>query len=90
MNIVFNKCIFAYLCFFFYNLTKYFHEFQNIFVNFCFTDIFNISIKSKYQYIYVITDILIIDYNNQIKYENNIINISLIIFTFIEYINIKW
>ena len=39
MNIVFNKCIFASLCLF-YGLTKNFHEFQSIFVNFCFTDIF--------------------------------------------------
>ena len=58
MNIVFNKCIFAYLCLF-YSSTKYFHEFQSIFVNFHFTDIFvkistdisNISVKSKYRYI---------------------------------------
>ena len=43
----------------FYSLTKYFHEFQSIFVNFCFTDIFvkistdisDISVKSKYRYI---------------------------------------
>ena len=58
MNIVFNKCIFAYLCLF-YNLIKYFHEFQNIFVNFLFIDIFikiftdisDRSLKSKYRYI---------------------------------------
>ena len=58
MNIVFNKYIFAYL-WIFYSPIKYFHEFQSIFVNFCFTDIFvkiyndtfNISVKSKYQYI---------------------------------------
>ena len=56
MNIVFNECIFAYLCLFygltkyfhefqsifvsFYRLTKYFHEFQSIFVSFRFIDIF--------------------------------------------------
>ena len=39
MNIVLNKYIFAYLCIF-YSSTKYFHEFQSIFVNFCITDIF--------------------------------------------------
>ena len=50
MNIVFNKCLFAYLCLF-YSSTKYFHEFQSIFVNFCFTNIFDISVKSKYRYI---------------------------------------
>ena len=58
MNIFFNKCIFAYLCPF-YSSTKYFHEFQSIFVNFRFTDIFvkistdisDISVKSKYRYI---------------------------------------
>ena len=61
MNIIFNKCIFAYLCIF-YSSTKYFHEFQSIFVNFCitdifvkippiFSDIFDISVKSKYRYI---------------------------------------
>ena len=55
MNIVFNKCIFAYLCLF-YSSTKYFHEFKSIFVNFCITDIFvkistDISVKSKYRYI---------------------------------------
>ena len=58
MNIIFNKCIFAYLCFF-YSSLKYFHEFQSIFINFCFTDIFvkistdiyDISVKSKYRYI---------------------------------------
>ena len=55
MNIVFNKCIFAYLCLF-YSSIKYVHEFQSIFVNFRFTDIFvkiftDISIKSKYRYI---------------------------------------
>ena len=47
MNIVINKCIFSYL-FLFYSSTKYFHEFQSIFVNFCITDIF---VKSKYRYI---------------------------------------
>ena len=59
MNMVFNKYIFAYLCLF-YSLTKYFHEFQSIFVNFYFTnisikifiDIFDKFIKSKYQYIH--------------------------------------
>ena len=58
MNIVFNKYIFAYLCIFFSSI-KYFHEFQSIFINFYFTDIFvkisndifYISVKSKYQYI---------------------------------------
>ena len=61
MNINFNKCIFSYLCIF-YSSTKYFHEFQSIFVNFCITDIFvkistiffdisDISVKSKYRYI---------------------------------------
>ena len=55
MNIIINKCIFAYLCLF-YSSTKYFHEFQSIFVNFCITDIFvkistDIFVKSKYQYI---------------------------------------
>ena len=58
MIIVINKYIFAYLCIF-YSLTKYFHEFQNIFVNFRFTDIFvkistdifDISVKPKYRYI---------------------------------------
>ena len=58
MNIVFSKCIFAYLCIF-YSSTKNFHEFQSIFVNFRFTDIFvkistnisDISVKSKYRYI---------------------------------------
>ena len=58
MNIVFNKCIFAYLRLF-YSSTKYFHEFQSIFINFRFTDILSkyspifidISVKSKYQYI---------------------------------------
>ena len=55
MNIVFNKCIFFYLCLF-YSSTKYFHEFQSIFINFRFTDIFvkisiDISVKSKYRYI---------------------------------------
>ena len=58
MNIVFNKCIFAYLCLL-YSSTKYFHEFQSIFVNFCITDIFvkistdifDISVKSKCRYI---------------------------------------
>ena len=57
MNIVFNKCIFAYL-YLFYNSTKYFHEFQSIFINFRFTDVFvkistdisNISVKSKYRH----------------------------------------
>ena len=61
MNIVINKYIFAYLCVF-YSLTKYFHEFQSIFVKFRFTDIlskypsifndiFYISVKYKYRYI---------------------------------------
>ena len=55
MNIVFNKCIFAYLCLF-YSSTKYFHEFPSIVVNFCFTNIVvkistDISIKSRYRYI---------------------------------------
>ena len=58
MTIVFNKCIFAYLCLF-YSSTKYFHKFQSIFINFrftnifvkIFTDIFDISVKSKYRYI---------------------------------------
>ena len=58
MNIVFNKCIFSYLCLF-YNSIMYFHEFQSIFINFRFTDIFikistdifDISVKSKYRYI---------------------------------------
>ena len=58
MNIVFNKCIFSYLCFFIVQ--------QNIFINFkvfllifalpiflskyppIFTDISDISVKSKY------------------------------------------
>ena len=50
MNIDFNKCIFVYLCHF-YSSTKYFHEFKSIFVNFCFTDISEISVNSKYGYI---------------------------------------
>ena len=55
MNIVFDKHIFVYLCLF-YSLIKYFHEFQSIFVNVRFTDIFvkiftDISVKSKYPYI---------------------------------------
>ena len=49
MNIVFNKCIFVYLCHF-YILLKYFREFQSIFVDFRFTDI---SVKSKYRYVCV-------------------------------------
>ena len=57
MNIIFNKCIFAYLCIF-YNSTKYFYEFQSIFVNFSITDILvkistDISVKSNYRYIRV-------------------------------------
>ena len=52
MNIVFNKCIFAYVCIF-YNSTKYFHEFQTIFINFRFTDIF----------IKISTDIVFLDVN---------------------------
>ena len=53
MNIVFNKFVFAYLCLF-YNSIKYFHEFQSIFVNFCFTDIFveiSIDIYRYFRYI---------------------------------------
>ena len=51
MNIVFNECIFAYLCIFFYSSTKYFHEFQSIFVNFRFTDIFVKISTDIYRYI---------------------------------------
>ena len=55
MNIVFNKCIFAYLCLF-YSSTKYLYEFQNVFVNFRFidifvkiaTDFFDIFVKYRY------------------------------------------
>ena len=72
MNIIFNKCIFDYLCIF-YSSTKYFHEFQSIFVNFRFTDIFvkmstdiyryfRYIRKSKY-HISVITDILFLGPN---------------------------
>ena len=61
MNIVFNKCIFAYLCIV-YSSIKYFHEFQSIFVNFVlpiflpkyppiFFDISDIFVKFKYRYI---------------------------------------
>ena len=55
MNIVFNKYIFSYLRLF-YSSTKYFHEFQSIFVNFCFTNIF-VKISTDISDISVITDI---------------------------------
>ena len=62
MNIVFNKCIFTYLCLF-DSLKKYFYEFQSVFVNFCFIDII----------IKIFTDILLIF---SIYLQNQSINIS--------------
>ena len=63
MNIIFNKCIFAYLCLF-YSSIKYLHEVQSFFFLLIFalpiflskyppifTDISDISVKSKYRYI---------------------------------------
>ena len=63
MNIVFNKCIFAYLCLF-YSSTKYFHEFQSIFINFRFIDIF-VKISTD---ISVITDILFLGHNVHLSF----------------------
>ena len=62
MNIVFNKCIFAYLCFFFIVQQSIFMNFKVFLLIFAllifllkyssiFTNIFDISIKSKYRYI---------------------------------------
>ena len=61
MNIIFNKCIFSYLCIF-YNLTKFLYEFQVFLLIFplpiflskypsIFFYIFDISVKFKYRYI---------------------------------------
>ena len=62
MNIVFNKCIFAYLCIFFIVQQSISMNFKTFLLIFAlqiflskyppiFIDIFNISVKFKYQYI---------------------------------------
>ena len=91
MNIVFNKCIFIYLCFI-YTFLKYLYEFQSIFINFRYTDIllkiftdilpiFLIYSKNSSTNISVFTDILILaPIYPIVRYDPNFLLSSLAIF----------
>ena len=82
MNIVFNKYIFIYLCLF-YNLIKYFYEFQRNFINFYFINIFikisNDILSMTYHNTNIFVDILILAFKFfylKMGNQSNILNLN--------------